>query len=94
MRNGSAVPISEIQIDVFVFKKDHIHIRIFCHHLKIFLEQFPFLRVTVKVKIGPGSPGFLSYWCNSQDADGMEREKKEEKIREEKREKRLGKENR
>lgn len=48
----------------------------------------------MKVKIGPGSLRFLSYWCNSQDADGMEREKKEEKIREEKREKRLGKENR
>ena len=39
----------------------------------------------MKVKIGPGSLRFLSYWCNSQDADGMEREKKEEKIREEKR---------
>ena len=59
-------------------KKDHIHIRIFCHHLKIFLEQFLFLRVTAKVKIGPGSLRFLSYWCNSQDADGMEREKEEE----------------
>ena len=82
------------EIDVFVHKKDHIHIRIFCHHLKIFLEQFLFLRVTAKVKIGPGSLRFPSYWCNSQDADGMEREKKEEKIREEKREKRLGKENR